>query len=56
VSNPTALDVVLARLLLAERPHDPSVLDALSALARTNDESAAQAEQSTADTAMGFPA
>ncbi len=56
VSNPTALDVVLARLLLAERPHDRPMLDALSSLAQTNEHSAAAAEQSTADTAMGFPA
>jgi hypothetical protein len=32
-ANPTALDTVLARLLLAERPADPATLQELAALA-----------------------
>ncbi len=55
VNNPTALDVVLARLVLAEHKHDPAMLDALAHLAETNAQSAAAAEQGLADTAMGFP-
>jgi hypothetical protein len=33
VTNPTALDTVLPRLLLAERPTDPAILGRLAALA-----------------------
>jgi hypothetical protein len=32
-ANPTALDTVLARLILAERPADPAMLAELAALA-----------------------
>jgi hypothetical protein len=55
-ANPTALDVVLARLLLAERLPDLPMLDAISDLVETNAQSAAAEERTSANSALGFPA